>query len=161
MEINKEFWVTLAWTIINILVLYIVLKKLLFKPVTKYLDDRSNGIKDALDKAEEARVKIEHLEEEQNAKLKEYKEQGQQLIASYQKKAEDEYNKVISKAQEDSKQMVEKTRGELAAEKQQIMTDLKNDITSLVLQASEKVIKENVDNSSNRKLVEEFIDNQE
>ena len=55
MEFDKEFFVTVAFTIINVVVLFLILKKLLFKPVTKFMDDRSKKIEDALNMAEEAK----------------------------------------------------------------------------------------------------------
>ena len=75
MEINEQFWSTLFFTVLNILILYFILKKILFKPVTKYMSDRSNKIKEALDMAEEAKKKVEEMEKEHQARLKEVKEQ--------------------------------------------------------------------------------------
>ena len=70
MEINEQFWSTLFFTVLNILILYFILKKILFKPVTKYMSDRSNKIKEALDMAEEAKKKVEEMEKEHQARLK-------------------------------------------------------------------------------------------
>ena len=57
-EINKEFFTTLFLTVFNILILYFVLKKLLFKPVSKYMENRTNKIKEALDMAAEAKLDL-------------------------------------------------------------------------------------------------------
>ena len=64
MEFDKEFWTTLFFTIINILVLYFILKKLLFKPVTNFMDNRTNKIDEALKMAEEAKVAIRSIRRE-------------------------------------------------------------------------------------------------
>ena len=51
MEFDKEFWTTLFFTILNLLILYFILRKILFKPVGKYMDNRSKQISDALELA--------------------------------------------------------------------------------------------------------------
>jgi F-type H+-transporting ATPase subunit b len=157
MEIDKEFWATLFFTVLNILVLYFILKKLLFKPVTKYMDTRSNKIKEALDMAEEAKQKVEAMEKEHKARLKEVKEEGIALMESYKQKALNEYNSIIADAKEESKRMIENTRDELEIEKEQLVTTLKEEISGLVLEASEKVLNKNLDNKANRQLISEFI----
>ena len=67
MEFDKEFWVTLIFTVLNIIVLYIILKKILFKPVTKHMQERTQKIQDALDMAEEAKRKVDEMKEEYDA----------------------------------------------------------------------------------------------
>ena len=69
MEFDQEFWVTVVFTFINIIVLYIILRKILFKPVAKHMDDRSKKIQEALDLAEEAKRKMSETKK-QRAKEK-------------------------------------------------------------------------------------------
>jgi len=157
MEINNEFWSTLFFTVLNILILYFILKKILFKPVSKYMETRSNKVKEALDMAEEAKHKVESMEEEHKARLKEIKEEGEILMSSYEKKAKNEYDSIIDKAKEDSKRMIESTREELETEKEQLVSGLKGEIADLVLEASEKVLNKNLDDKANRELIDNFI----
>ncbi len=157
MEINNEFWATLFFTVLNILILYFILKKILFKPVSKYMETRSNKIKEALDMAEEARRKVESMEEEHKARLKEIKEEGALLMNSYEKKAKEQYDEIIVKAKEDAERMIQNTRNELEVEKEQLLAGLKGEISNLVLEASEKVLGKNLDSKANRELIETFL----
>lgn len=157
MEIDKEFWTTLFFTVLNILILYFVLKKILFKPVTKFMDNRTSKIEEALSQAEEAKAKVEAMEEEHKARLKEIKAEGTVLMESYEKKAKTEYDAIIAQAKADAETMVQNTKNELEVEKEQLMTSLKNEISDLVLSASEKVLSKNLDNKANRELIETFI----
>ncbi len=157
MEINNEFWATLFFTVLNILILYFILKKILFKPVSKYMETRSNKIKEALDMAEEARHKVESMEEEHKARLKEIKEEGALLMDSYEKKAKEQYDEIIVKATEDAERLIQNTRNELKVEKEQLIASLKGEISNLVLEASEKLLSKNLDSKANRKLIETFI----
>ena len=157
MEIDKEFWATLAFTVLNILILYFILKKLLFKPVTNYMDGRTNKIKEALDMASEAKEKVEKLEEESKKRLKETKEEGVLILDSYQKKAETEYNKIIEKAKQDADILIKNTRSELEAEKAEVLRTIKDEIADLVIEASEKVLNKNIDEKTNKALIADFL----
>ena len=158
MEFDKEFWTTLFFTIINILVLYFILKKLLFKRVTNFMDNRTNKIDEALKMADEAKSKLATMEEEHHKKLKEIKNEGSLLMKDYEKKANEEYNSIIEKAKKESELLVKNTREELETEKEQLVSELKEDIISLVLETSEKVLEKNIDDKDNRKLIQDLID---
>ena len=160
MEFNQEFWVTAIFTVINIIVLYIILKKLLFKPVAKHMQDRSNKIQEALDLAEEAKKKVDEMKEEYDAKLRLAKEEGDKIIEDYKKRADKEYEKAIEDAKNEAQLMIQKTKQELEVEKMQLVSEVKKQMSDLVLAASSKVLKENLDNEKNRKLISDFIKNQ-
>jgi F-type H+-transporting ATPase subunit b len=159
MELDKEFFVTVAITIVNILVLYFILKKLLFKPVTKFMDDRSQKIQDELDRAEDAKKQVDEMKNEYDAKLRLAKEEGQKIVEDYKKMADKEYNNVLANAKNEANLMMENAKTELAVEKEQLISGMKKEMSDLVLSASEKVLKENVDTAQNRKLISDFIEN--
>lgn len=160
MEIDKEFWATLFFTVLNILVLYFILKKLLFKPVTKHMQTRTDKINEALKMAEEAKRKLEDMEKENQARLRAVKEEGIALMASYEQKAKKAYDTIIEKAKQDSEAMVNQTRSELEVEKEKLIAELKNEVSDLVLEASGKIIGKNLDDKTNRELIDTFIKEQ-
>ena len=53
--------------------------------------------------------------------------------------------------------MVQNTRNELEVEKEQLMAGIKDEISDLVLEASEKVLNKNLDSKTNRELIQDFI----
>ena len=161
MEFNKEFWVTIVFTIINILVLYIILKKILFKPVTKHMYERSRKIQEALDMAEDAKKQVEEMKSEYDAKIRDAKEEGQKIIEDYKKMADKAYNSVVASAREEANLIIDNAKTQLAVEKEQLITSMKKEMSDLVLNASKKVLKENIDTTANRKLVSDFIENKD
>ena len=161
MSFDKEFFVTLAFTILNILVLFFILKKFLFKPVTKHMDDRTKKIQDALDAAEESKEMVRQMKIEYDEKIKAAKDEGQKVIEMYKKMAEKEYNSIIETAKTEADQMIANAKAELQVEKEQLITSIKGEISDLVLATSEKVLKENLDDDTNRKLISEFIENKD
>ena len=157
LSFDQEFLVTLLITIVNITILFLVLKKLLFKPVNNFMDNRTKKIEDGLKMAQEAKEMMEKMQIEYDEKLKKAKKDGDEVVAMYKKMAEKEYKETVDAAKVEAEKMLEDTRQQLQAEKEKIILNIRNEITDLVLATSEKVIKKNVDNTTNRKLIDEFI----
>ena len=157
MELNNEFFVTLGITVLNIVVLFVVLRLLLFKPVTKHIDNRKKKIEDALKAAEESQKMVRQMKVEYDEKIKEAKEEGQKVIEMYRGMAEKEYNGIIDSAKAEADQIIENAKTELKVEKEQLITSMKEELAELVFAASEKVLKKNIDDDTNRKLISEFI----
>lgn len=158
MEFDEKFWTTLVFTFINIIVLYIILKKILFKPVTKHMQERSQKIQAALDMAEEAKRTVEEMKLEYDARLREAKQEGTQIVDDYRKRASKEYEAAIASAKNEANLIIEKAKAELEIEKEQLISTMKKEMADLVLNASEKILKQNIDNDTNRKLISDFID---
>ena len=157
MEINNEFFVTIGFTVLNIVVLYVILRLLLFKPVTKHIDKRNKKIEDALKAAEESKEMVKQMKLEYDEKIKSAKEEGQKVIDMYKGMAEKEYNNIIASAKQEADQIITDAKAELKVEKEQLVTSIKEELSDLVLAASEKVLKKNIDDDTNRKLIDEFI----
>jgi len=157
LEINEEFWATLVITVLNITLLFFILRKILFKPVMNHLESRSAKIQEAIDSAEETKKMIEDMKKEYEIKLKEAKDEGRKIIEEYRTMANKEYESVVQSAKKDAEQLVTEARLELEMEKRQILSDIKSEVSELVIAASEKVIKKNMDTEANKKLINDFI----
>ena len=158
MELGETFFADVIFTFINIAVLYFILKKLLFGRIGKFMDERSKKIENALELADQAKKQVEEMKEEYDAKLKLAKEEGNQIIADYKIRADKEYEEALEAARQESELIVQKAKQELEVEKEQLVSELKKQMSDLVLNASQKVLKQNIDNEANRKLISDFIE---
>lgn len=157
-KFDEEFFSTFAITILNLLILFWVLKKLLFKPVTNFIDNRNSKIQEAIDSANSAKEEVESMKSDYASKLKSAGDEGRKIIEEYKNKATDEYNSAMATAKNDAKLIIDDARKEIEVEKDKAIADLKKEVGDLVVTASEKVIKKNMDTETNRKLISEFID---
>lgn len=148
---------TFLFAILNLLILYFILKKILFKPVTALIEKRTNKIQEAIDSAAETKATIEAMKEEYDIKLKKAGEEGKKIINEYMEKANKEYEEIIERAKNDAVKIIKEAREEIATEKKQTLIELKGEISNLVLLAGEKVIGKNLDNKDNRKIIDDFI----
>ncbi|MDA9373338.1 F0F1 ATP synthase subunit B [Flavobacteriaceae bacterium] len=146
------------WQTIIFILLIFLLKKFAWKPILDAVNEREEGIKNALLSAEKAREEMASLQSdneqtlkkarsERDLLLKEAREIKQQLIDEAKNEAKNEAKKIISQAQET-----------IQNEKNAAIVDLKNQVASLSIDIAEKVLKEKLSNNqSQMNLVKDLV----
>ena len=157
-KFDEAFFSNFFITIINLLVLFFILKKLLFKPVTNFIDNRNGKIEEAINSANSLKEEVENMKQEYEDKLKGAGEEGKKIVEEYRDRASVEYTSAIDTAKRDAQKIIEDARREIDVEKDKAIAELKQEVGNLVVTASEKVIKKNMDTETNRELISEFID---
>ena len=153
-----EFTPTFIWVAINLLILYLVMKKLLFKPVTGFMEKRIQTIKDSIDNAEKTRSEANELKKKYEEQLKAAKAQADRILEDARARAGKEYDSVISAAKSDAEALMARARAEMERERDQMLKDLKSQVAGLALSVASKVIEANMDTDKNRELADKFID---
>ena len=154
--------VTISWEllfqIVNTIILFVVLKKILFKPVLNIIDARENGIKEAIATGEQAKNEGLALKAEYEQKLSLAKNEGQQIIKQATLRAEQKSDEIISIAKEEANSLKERANKDIAQERQKVMNELKNDISSIAILAASKVIEEDIDQAKHEEMINKFIE---
>jgi len=153
-----NFGPTFIWVIVNLIILYIVLRKVLFKRVTEMMENRTNSIKNDLDSAQKAKADAALLKQEYEDKLKSARIEADNILNASRERAEAEYSLIIEKARTESEDILAKARKQIENERGQMMKEVKNQVASLALAAASKVLEANMDTESNSILVQKFID---
>ena len=78
--LNLDPW-TVLWTGINLVVLYLLMRHFLFKPVTAMMEQRTKAIEDGLSQAEAAKQAAQALDQENEARLAQVRGQADQIVA--------------------------------------------------------------------------------
>ncbi|KAB3530894.1 F0F1 ATP synthase subunit B [Alkaliphilus serpentinus] len=154
--------VELNWTfffmIVNFLVLYLVLKKFLFKPVTEFMNNRAKNIEDAFKEAEDKKYEAQALYVDYKDKLDHIKEERTQIIKDATKRAEERSDEIIKAAQQEAKEIIQRANVDIARERQKVINDLKDQISTLAMMAASKVIEKELDEKAHQQLIQQFID---
>ena len=152
-----SFSVTFLITVLNLTVLYFVLKRVLFKPVTKFMEDRANRVQRDIDAASQANARAEELKAEYEAKLRGIAEEGQSIIQASREKAKEEAAEILAQAQAQAAKLLETTRESLEEERREVELALRGDLADLSIMAASSVVAANMDSDRNRELVKKFI----
>lgn len=156
--VSIDTW-TIIFTWINLIILMFVMKKLLFKPVTKMLADRENEVSAMYEKAESAQKNAEQLESEYSKKLSEAKEEAARIMKDATDAANKKGEQIVFDAQEKASATIIKAQKEIEREKLNAVSEIKKDIASIAVSVAEKVIEKDINEKDYERLVEEFIDN--
>lgn len=148
---------TFVFVFINLLVLFFILKLILFKPVTKFMENRTNSIRQSLDHAQKATNEADALKAQYEDHLRQAGVDASKILSDARERAEREYATTLAAARTDAENMIVKAKEEIERERQQMKRDLKDQVASLALAAASKVLEANLDNESNKLIVEKFI----
>jgi|BioPla2DNA2_1021312.scaffolds.fasta_scaffold33519_4 F-type H+-transporting ATPase subunit b len=146
-----------VWAIINLIILYLVLRKILFKPVTEFMENRSNSIKQQLEDSREANEKAQELKESYEKMIASVKMDADKIMKEAKIKAQDKYDEIIRQAKADAEALKANAKEEIVTERTLMMENMRSEIINLALEAASKVVEANMDTESNRKLVNEVL----
>ena len=156
--INQFEFGLFFWQVLIFVGLILLLKKFAWKPILDAVNDREQGIKDALLSAENARKEMENLQAdnlrilnearaERDAMLKEAREMKEKMIADSK-----------NEAQAQGQKMIEQAKAAIEGEKNAAMAELKLQVSTLSLSIAEKLLKDELSNKeSQTKLVEKML----
>ncbi|NLX92182.1 MAG: F0F1 ATP synthase subunit B [Firmicutes bacterium] len=152
-----NFGPTFVWVIVNLFILYLILKKILFKPVTEFMENRSNSIKADLENASKSKAEAERLKQMRMQKLLSAEDESEQILNAARQRAQKEYEDIINAAHREAEEIIANAEKSIAAEREEMLRKLRNEIINLALSAASKIIEVNMDTKMNRALVDKFI----
>jgi F-type H+-transporting ATPase subunit b len=143
--------------IVNFIILFVLLRLFLFKPVLKMLDERTKRTKDAMELAEVTKKEFEQAKVEVQKQIEKGRQEAQAIIAQAMQVGERLKEESRQEATKQAQVIVDRTRAELEAERDKIVGDLRREFVDISIAAAEKVIKETLDKEKHRKLIEETL----
>lgn len=143
--------------IVNFIILFVLLRLFLFKPVLKMLDERTKRTKDAMELAEVTKKEFEQAKVEVQKQIEKGRQEAQAIIAQAMQVGERLKEESRQEATKQAQVIVDRTRAELVAERDKIVGDLRREFVDIAIAAAEKVIKETLDKEKHRKLIEETL----
>lgn len=146
------------WSIITFALLLIVLRKFAWKPILGAISDREEGIQNALEAADKARLEMENLKADNERILNEARLEREGML----KDARDIKNKMIADAKEEAQaeasKMISQAQAAIESEKKAAMAELKNQVAALSIDIAEKVVREELSNKDKQlELVESML----
>jgi len=146
------------WTAITFLCLLFILKKFAWKPILDSVNEREDGIKNALASAEDAKKEMQNLNASNEQLLKDARAERDALM----KDAREIKDKMISDAKEEAKEvtskLIENAQVSIEQEKQAALAELKKQVADLSIGIAETVIKKELTSKEEQlKLVEGIL----
>jgi F-type H+-transporting ATPase subunit b len=147
----------LLFQIVNFAILFWVLKKVAYKPILGVLEDRRKKIEESLATAERLEKQQAEWELKQAQLLKEARAEAAEVIAKSRKEATDLIGEASNKAQVQAKQLIEDAQGKISQELAEARHGLKKDMTKLVVEATEVILRQKLDDKTDKALIEKTL----
>ncbi len=143
--------------VVNFIILFVLLRLFLYKPVMKMLDERTKRTKEGMELAEATKKEYEQAKGEVQKQIEKGRQEAQAIIAQAMQVGERLKEESRQEATKQAQVIVDRTRAELETERDKIVGDLRREFVDIAISAAEKVIKETLDKEKHRKLIEETL----
>ncbi len=156
--LNEFSFGLFIWQTLLFLALIFLLRKYAWGPILNAVNEREDGIKNALAEAEKARQEMQNITADNEKILKEARTERDAML----KEAREIKNNMITEAKEEAKvqanKLMEQTKVAIQNEKSAAIADIKKQVASLSIDIAEKVVKEELSSESKQlKLVEDTL----
>ncbi|ACL74655.1 F0F1 ATP synthase subunit B [Ruminiclostridium cellulolyticum] len=149
---------TFIFVALNLIILFLFMRKFLFKPVTNLMEERKSSIEQGLKDADNAKLEATEARKKYDEQIKNIKLDGDKLLNEARARAAREYDEILASAKRDALAIVEKGREEVERERAEMLKQVKQQIAVLAISAATKVVQQNMDSETNKSLVDKFID---
>lgn len=152
-----EFNATLLAQIVDFIILLIFLRLVVYKPLVRLLEARSEGVASNIAAAEQERQEAEQLKAGYEAEMRNAREQTQEIIQKATKAGEDQAAEIVSNAKNEAERLKEQALAEIEREKQRAVTELREQVATLSVLVAGKIINKSMTEGIQRSMIKDFI----
>jgi len=147
----------LVLQIVGFLVLFLVLRRYLFRPLLGMMTQREAEIAAALDAGERAREELSRIDQEKARVLAQAREQGREQVRQAVREGEEARLRILQEAREEAQGVRERARRAVELEREQAELELRQRVVDLALLAASKVVLGRLEVEAQRQAVDDFI----
>lgn len=155
--VGVNFW-TCLFTLLNLLILYKFMKKLLFKPVKNMIDTRQREIDDLYADADKSKTDAAALKVQYEQRLAEANAESEEILKVANRKAQLRQEEILRDAQEKAAQTLRRADEQVEMEKKRAMNEIKNDVSVMAVDIAAAVLARDISKEEHSALIDSFID---
>ncbi len=156
--ISVNIWQILI-SLANLLIMLVILKKFLFKPVQKVVSEREAQVKKIYEEADVSRNTAADMKQEYESRLATAREEADGLVRNAVMTAQRKSDSMLAEASSQVSHMKQKAEEEIEQEKKQMLQDVRGEISDIAVSIASKVVEREIKESDHKALVDEFIRN--
>lgn len=147
----------MVWTLIIFVILFLVLSRFAFRPLTAAVAAREQALRDSLEAAKRDREEAARLLDEHRKRIEAARDEAQKVIAEGRQTADQVRAQLLEQARQEQHDMLDRARREIEMERDRAIAELRREAVDLALRGASKVIEKNLDDDTNRKIVESYL----
>jgi F-type H+-transporting ATPase subunit b len=146
------------WALATFAGLLLLLSRFAFKPLRHLLEQREQGIRQAINEAKQARDEAKSVLDEHKSQLREARHEARRVVDEGYRIVTEKQREAEERAKVHADQLIERARGEIERETQKGLDDLKSTLASLSVRIARQVIRENLNEDRHVELADQFIE---
>lgn len=146
-----------AWTLIVFIALLLLLGRFAWGPILQAVESREKGIREALDEAARRNAEAAALLEQHREQVADARRQANELIAEGRTAGERVRREIEEKARTEAQAILERARHEIERERDAALDALRKESVELALAAASRLMRERLDQTKDRALVERYL----
>jgi F-type H+-transporting ATPase subunit b len=147
----------MIWTFLVFGISLYILAKAVFPRIRQVLDERAASIDESIDSAERTRTQADELLAEYRERLKEARAQAEEIVQRARQTAESHEHEARDRGQEILAEAAKRAERDIDAATKRAIDDIRREVADLTIMATEKVTRKTLDDSDQRRLVEEAL----
>lgn len=155
--LNINFF-TALFTLANTIALFLVMKKFLWGPIMKMIQDRQQEIDNMYTDAEQAKQEASDLRTEYQVKLADATQTSERIVKEAVARGQSREEEILRQANEEADAIRKKAQADIAQEKKNAINEAKNEIAGLAMDIAGKVVGHSLNQADQADLVDQFID---
>ncbi len=154
--IGTNFW-TMIFAWVNLLILYLFLRKLLFNPVKNMIDNRQKEIDDMYADAAEKEKAAEADKAAYAKKLRLAGEESENIRKQAQREALLKEEEILKEAQDQAQRTRKRAEEEIEREKKRALNEIKDEVSGMAIEIASSLIGRDVKEEEHRAMIDDFI----
>lgn len=156
--VSIDIWTMIfAWC--NLIILFLVLKKILFKPLKNMIDTRQREIDDMYSDANKSKTDAENIRATYEQRLQRANEESEQIIRDATRKAQLKEEEILQEAHEMAAKTLRHAEEQIDMEKKQALNDIKDQVSDMAVAIASAVLERDVKKEENADIIDNFIQN--
>lgn len=145
------------FNLINFFILFLILKRFLFGPITKALNERHEKVKESVDNMQKAKTELQMAEKKAQDIVDGAKVEANKIVEQGHVDAQDVADSMKSKAKKEIELLVAQAKKNIEIDKREMQDALRKETVELVVVAVEKILGEKMDGKKDEKYIQEIL----
>ena len=155
--VSIDIWTMIfAWC--NLIILFFILKKLLFKPIMNMIDQRKKEIDDMYTDASTSKEQAETMRADYEVKLTRANEESEQIIRDATRKAQLKEEEILRDAQAQASKTLRRAEEQIEMEKKHALNEIKDEVSGMAVAIASAVLERDVKAEENSAIIDNFIE---
>jgi F-type H+-transporting ATPase subunit b len=147
----------MIWTLLVFGITMFVLSRVAFPRIQEALDKRANAIRDSIDQAEKTRREADEILQEYRGRLKEAREQADEIVARARKAADATKSQAADEGREKREELLAAARRDIEAETRRSLERIRKEVADLTVLTTEKVTRKTLSGDDQKRLIDEAL----